>query len=185
MSDYTALPTGLPVPEDDGAADHLRGLRMPDLTLTATNGVDVNPANLGGTTVVYIYPMTGVPGVPLPEGWDLIPGARGCTPESCGFRDHFVELQTAGASGVFGLSSQTTDYQREVADRLHLPFALLSDPGLELAGALQLPTFGVDGMRLYKRITLVVRDGLIDHVFYPVFPPNGHAEAVLAWLAAR
>jgi peroxiredoxin len=185
MSDYTALPTGLPVPEDDGAADHLRGLRMPDFVLTATNGADVNLANLEGTTIAYIYPMTGVPGVPLPEGWDLIPGARGCTPESCGFRDHFAELQAAGASGVFGLSSQTTDYQREVADRLNLPFALLSDPGLELAEALRLPTFEVDGMRLYKRITLVVRDGAIEHVFYPVFPTDTHAAAVLAWLAAR
>jgi peroxiredoxin len=185
MSDYTDLPTGLPIPEDDGAADHLRGMRMPDLVLPATSGIDVNLACLEGAAIVYVYPMTGVPGVPLPEGWDLIPGARGCTPEACGFRDHFAELQAAGATAVFGLSSQTTNYQHEVVERLHLPFAMLSDPGLKLAEALRLPTFEVDGMRLYKRLTLVVRDGLIEHVFYPVFPTDTHAAAVETWLSVH
>jgi peroxiredoxin len=184
MSDYMALPADLPVPEDDGAADHLVGMRMPDLVLQATNGKAVNLSTLEGTTIVYLYPMTGVPGVPLPEGWDLIPGARGCTPESCGFRDHFAELRDAGASAVFGLSSQSTEYQREAAERLELPFPMLSDAGFALGDALRLPTFEVEGTRLYRRLTLIIRDGMIDHVFYPVFPPNEHAGAVLAWLSS-
>ncbi|HEX3680032.1 MAG TPA: peroxiredoxin [Galbitalea sp.] len=185
MSDYTNLPTGLPVPEDDGAADHLRGMRTPDLVLPATSGIDVNLAGIEGAAIVYVYPMTGVPGVPLPEGWDLIPGARGCTPEACGFRDHFAGLRAAGATAVFGLSSQTTDYQSEAVERLHLPFAMLSDPELKLAEALSLPTFEVEGMRLYKRLTLIVRNGIIEHVFYPVFPTDTHAAAVETWLAVH
>jgi peroxiredoxin len=185
MSDYTTLPTDLPVPEDDGAADHLPGTSMTDLALTATDGRSINLASLVGTTIVYLYPRTGVPDVPLPEGWDLIPGARGCTPESCGFRDHFDELRTAGASAVFGLSSQTSEYQREAVDRLHLPFAMLSDTAFELADALRLPTFETAGMRLYRRLTLVIRDGRIEHAFYPVFPPDTHAATVVDWLTSR
>ena len=185
VSDYSALPDDLPAPEDDGAADHLPGMRMPELVLTATDARAINLAAHPGTTILYLYPMTGVPDVPLPEGWDLIPGARGCTPESCGFRDHFAELQAAGATAVFGLSSQTSEYQREAVGRLHLPFAMLSDPQFQLAEALRLPTFEAVGVRLYRRLTLVIRDGHIEHVFYPVFPPNEHAAVVLDWLAAR
>jgi peroxiredoxin len=183
MADYLELPADLPAPEDDGAAKHLPGRTMPALTLAATDGSTVTLTELGpGRTVLYLYPMTGRPGVALPEGWDEIPGARGCTPESCGFRDHHAEMREAGALAVYGLSSQSTDYQREAAQRLALPFALLSDPELDLAQALALPTFVVDGERLYRRLTLVVSDGVIEHVFYPVFPPDTHASQVLSWL---
>ena len=175
------LPANLPVPEDDSAAAHLPGLRLPDLSLPSTSGGTVLLSRLPSRTVLYLYPMTGRPGVPLPEGWDLIPGARGCTPESCGFRDHHAELRAAGAE-VYGLSSQTTDYQLEAVSRLHLPFALLSDERLELADALRLPTFEVEGRRLFKRLTLVVSAGTIEHAFYPIFPPDAHAEQVLTWL---
>ena len=171
------------MPEDDGGAAHLPGTRMPHLTLTATSGPPVTLDQLGpGRTIVYLYPRTGVPGVALPDGWNDIPGARGCTPESCGFRDHHAELLTAGASAVYGLSSQDTDYQRELAARLNLPFAILSDPDLALGAALGLPTFAVDNQTLYRRLTLVVTDSVIEHVFYPVFPPDGHAAEVLNWL---
>jgi peroxiredoxin len=177
------LPEDLPAPVDDGAAAHLTGAAMPEVALTATDNRTVDLAALGtGTTIVYAYPMTGRPGVDLPEGWDEIPGARGCTPEACAFRDHFADLQAAGAEAVFGLSSQDTDYQREVVQRLRLPFPMLSDPQLKLAGALGLPTFQAAGMELYRRLTLVIEDGRVAHVFYPVFPPDGHAAEVLAWL---
>lgn len=183
MADYLELPDHLPAPEDDGAAEHLPGRAMPDLTLVATDGRAVTLSDLGpGRTVVYVYPMTGRPGVALPPGWDEIPGARGCTPESCGFRDHHAELREAGARAVYGLSSQSTDYQREAVERLALPFALLSDPELTLAQALDLPTFDVEGDRLYRRLTLVVSDGVIEHAFYPIFPPDAHAGEVLSWL---
>jgi peroxiredoxin len=173
----------MPVPIDDGAADHLPGAPMPALALAATDGSTVRLDELGpGRSVLYLYPRTGVPGEPLPTGWDEIPGARGCTPESCAFRDHLAELTASGAERVHGLSSQPTAYQQEAADRLHLPFALLSDPDLALAEHLGLPTFEVDEMRLFTRLTLAVRGGVIEHVFYPVFPPDTHAEAVLAWL---
>ncbi len=182
-SDYSQLPDDLPVPVDDGAAAHLRGSRLPALELPATDGRHLTLNALGeGRSVLYVYPMTGRPGVALPEGWDAIPGARGCTPESCGFRDHHDELRRAGAARVFGLSSQDTDYQREAAQRLQLPFPLLSDAGLALAAAPGLPTFAVDGVRLFARITLLVRDDIIEHVWYPVFPPDRHAGQVLAWL---
>jgi len=181
--DLLRLPEDLPVPVDDGAASHLPGRAMPALSLPATDGRQVALDALGsGRTVVYIYPMTGRPGVDLPEGWDDIPGARGCTPESCGFRDLHAELLAAGAARVFGLSSQTSDYQREAVERLHLPFAMLSDEHLALAGALGLPTFTVDGMTLYRRLTMIISDGVIEHVFYPIFPPNQHAQEVLDWL---
>jgi peroxiredoxin len=135
-----------------------------------------------GRVVLYLYPLTGRPGVDLPVGWDEIPGARGCTPEACSFRDHFQDLQAAGAVGVYGLSSQDTDYQREVVERLHLPFAMLSDVRLQLADSLGLPTFVADGMTLYKRLTLIVNAGTIERTFYPVFPPDEHAAEVLSWL---
>jgi peroxiredoxin len=182
--DLLRLPEGLPVPADDGAASHLPGRAMPAPSLPATDGRQVALGALGrGRTVVYIYPMTGRPGVELPEGWDDIPGARGCTPESCGFRNLHAELLAAGAAQVFGLSSQSSEYQREAVDRLHLPFAMLSDEHLALAGAL--PTFTVDGMTLYRRLTMIITDGVIEHVFYPVFPPDQHAQEVLDWLRAQ
>ena len=181
--DPYVLPPELPVPEDDGAADHLTGMPLPPFELQATDGARVRLDELGGRVVVYAYPRTGVPGEdPLVADWDAIPGARGCTPESCGFRDHFAELRDAGASLVFGLSTQDSAYQREAAERLHLPFALLSDVDLELTKALRLPTFDAAGQTLLKRFTLVTSDGRIEHVFYPVFPPDGHAAEVLAWL---
>jgi peroxiredoxin len=183
------LPPDLPVPEDDGAARHLAGLRIPGgIALPATDGtaVDLSDPALGvPRVVVYAYPRTGQPGVdPLVEDWDAIPGARGCTPESCAFRDHHAELQAAGAT-VVGLSTQTTDYQHEAAERLHLPFPLLSDAELRLTEALRLPTFEAAGETLIKRLTLVLRDGSVEHVFYPVFPPDGHAAEVLDWLRSR
>lgn len=178
------FPENLPQPVDDGAAEHLDGAALPDLTLTATNGDAVNIGQVPGLVVIYIYPMTGRPDVPQPEGWDEIPGARGCTPQSCGFRDHHAELRALNAQ-VFGLSTQETAYQVEAKERLHLPFELLSDSGLALKARLNLPTFQAAGMELYKRLTLIARDGRIAKVFYPVFPPGQNAEDVLAWLRAH
>jgi peroxiredoxin len=175
------LPNDLPVPEDDGAADHLPGMRLPPISLASTSGAVVDLTALPGRTVVYCYPMTGKPDRSLPAGWDEIPGARGCTPQSCSFRDHHAELRALGAS-VFGLSTQDTDYQSEAATRLHLPFALLSDSDLAFAGALDLPTFEVEGMVLLKRLTLIIDEGWIEKVFYPVFPPDRSAEEVVGWL---
>jgi peroxiredoxin len=175
------LPNNLPAPEDDGAADHLPGMRLPPVSLASTSGEVVDLSALPGRTVVYCYPMTGRPDRSLPTGWDEIPGARGCTPQSCSFRDHHAELRALGA-GVFGLSTQDTDYQREAATRLHLPFALLSDADLAFAGALGMPTFEVEGMVLLKRLTLVIDEGWIEKVFYPVFPPDRSAEEVVEWL---
>lgn len=178
------LPPDLPEPVDDGAADHLAGARMPGLALPATDGGAVDLSALEGRTIVYAYPWTGRPGQPLlVEDWDLIPGARGCTPETCGFRDHHAELNAAGAA-VFGLSTQDTPYQQELVERLDLPFPILSDAELELTGALRLPTLDVAGQTLIRRLTLALRDGEVEHVFYPVFPPDRHAAEVLAWLRA-
>jgi peroxiredoxin len=184
MADYTSLPDNLPVPQDDGAADHLPGMAMPALSLPASDGSTVDLNALGpGRTIIYLYPLTGRPGVDLPQGWDAIPGARGCSTEACDFRDHHADLQRAGASQVYGMSSQDPGYQAEVVERLHLPFVMLSDQHFALAGALGLPTFSAPGHdRLYSRLTIVARDGRIEHVFYPVFPPNTHAQQVLGWL---
>jgi peroxiredoxin len=179
------LPADIPAPQDDGAARHLAGMKLPDLELPATSGPPVNLSMLAGRTVLYIYPRTGVPGVDLPPGWNEIPGARGCTPQSCGFRDHFAELKALGIGRVFGLSTQDSDYQREAAERLHLPFPILSDAALNFAQALRLPTFSVAGMTLLKRMALVVADGVIVKVFYPVFPPDRNAAEVVAWLKAQ
>ncbi|MFL5417397.1 MAG: peroxiredoxin [Myxococcales bacterium] len=175
--------SAIPAPQDDGAARHLQGMSMPDVGLPATDGRTVDLSKLPGRTVVYAYPRTGKPGVPNPTGWDMIPGARGCSPQSCAFRDHFAELQRRGVTHLFGLSTQDTAYQAEAAARLHLPFPLLSDAGLALTRALRLPTFEVDGMTLLKRLTLVIDAGRIAHVFYPVFPPDQNAAAVVEWLA--
>lgn len=184
-ADPNVLPDDLPVPADDGACDHLEGLPVPSMPLQATDGTHVDLARLSGRTVIYAYPRTGVPGRALPTGWDDIPGARGCTPQSCAFRDHHAELLSAGASAVYGLSVQPVDYQREAAERLRLPFPLLCDEGLELAMALRLPTFEVDGMRLVRRLTLVIDAGTIAKVFYPVFPPERSAADTLDWLEAN
>jgi len=184
LHDPTVLPDDLPVPQDDGAARHLPGAKLPDIALGATAGTQVNLARLKGRTVVYIYPRTGRPGQALPTGWNGIPGARGCTPQSCSFRDHFAELKRLGVAQLFGLSTQDLDYQREAAERLALPFALLSDAALKPTRALSLPTFQVDGMTLIKRMAWVIDDGVITHVFYPVFPPDKSAEEVVAFLQA-
>jgi len=182
--DPTLLPTGIPVPQDDGGASHLMGMRLPSVALMATDGSQIDLSSLRGRTVVYIYPRTGVPGQALPEGWDAIPGARGCTPQSCSFRDHFAELKRLGVAQLYGLSTQDTDFQKEAVERLHLPFAILSDVGLKLAQAIKLPTFTVTGMTLLKRMALVIEDGVVAKVFYPVFPPDKNAEEVIVWLAA-
>ena len=184
LRDPQELPKDLPAPQDDGAARHLTGARLPDLALPATDGSQVDLSRLTGRTVVYVYPRTGRPNQPLPTGWDGIPGARGCTPQSCGFRDHFAEMRRLGVAQLYGLSTQTTDYQREAVERLHLPFAILSDAELKLTRALSLPTVAVDGMVLIKRMAWIVDDGTITQVFYPVFPPDKNAEELIAWLAA-
>lgn len=185
VSEFLELPADLPVPEDDGAADHLPGLPVPDLKLTATQGGRTSLIELaGGLLVAYVYPRTGVPGVPSPAGWDDIPGARGCTPQSCAFRDSLARFSDLGAT-VAGVSAQSPAEQLEFSEREHIPFPLLSDAGLELAGALRLPTFEVEGMTLYRRLTLIAEEGRIVKSFYPVFPPDRNAEEVLAWLAER
>jgi peroxiredoxin len=182
--DLLRLPSDLPVPLDDGMARHLPGLPVAAIALAATTGESVDLSALAGRTVVYCYPRTGRPDEEPPEGWNLIPGARGCTPQSCAFRDRYGELKALGAR-LFGLSTQETDYQREAVARLRLPFALLSDARLEFARAMRLPTFEVQSMTLLKRLTLVVRDGVVEHVFYPVFPPDRNAEEVIDWLKAH
>jgi peroxiredoxin len=182
LHDPTVLPDGLPVPQDDGAAAHLFGVRLPDIALPATDGSAVSLARLNGRSVVYVYPRTGRPGQALPDGWDAIPGARGCTPQSCGFRDHFAELKQLGVAQLYGLSTQDTAYQREAVERLHLPFPILSDAALALTGSLRLPTFVASGMTLIRRMAWVIDDGVMTHVFYPVFPPDKSAEQVIGWL---
>jgi peroxiredoxin len=176
------LPPDLPVPQDDGACAHLPGTRLPAIALPSTHGGTVDLSAVRGRSVVYCFPRTGRPDQEPPPGWDAIPGARGCTPQSCAFRDHHSELKALGVAQVYGLSTQDTAYQQEAATRLHLPFALLSDERLSLVQALNLPSFEVEGMRLIKRLTLIVRDGEIEHVFYPVFPPDRNAEQVARWL---
>ncbi len=178
----TELPPGLPVPTDDGAAAHLPGTHLPPVTLPATDGSAVDLAGLAGRIIVFCYPRTGRPGdPPLVDDWDLIPGARGCTPQSCAFRDLSAEFQTL-AVRVFGLSAQSTEYQREAAERLHLPFPLLSDARGQFSEALRLPMFEAGGETLLKRLTLIALDGRIEKVFYPVFPPDKNADEVLTWL---
>jgi peroxiredoxin len=174
----------IPPPRDDGAARHLAGTRLPSLALPSTAGEMVDLAGLAGRTIVYAFPRTGRPDRANPAGWDLIPGARGCTPQSCAFRDHFAELKALGVRHLFGLSTQDTAYQQEAAARLHLPFPLLSDASGELTSALRLPTMEVEGVTLLKRFTLVIEDGTIRHVFYPVFPPDRNAADVIAWISA-
>lgn len=175
----------LPHPVDDGAGRHLNRAVLPDIPLEATDGSTISLGKLPGRAVVFVYPMTGRPDVALPDGWDQIPGARGCTPQACAFRDLQADLLGAGADHIFGLSTQETEYQRDAVERLHLPFALLSDARLSFTHAARLPTLTVDGRILAKRLTLIVDDGVVVQVFYPVFPPDRNAGDVLAWLQAN
>lgn len=181
MTTLSELPSDLPIPEDDGACDHLEGMLLPELFLISTDNDQINLSDLSGLTVIYIYPMTGRPDVSLPDGWDQIPGARGCTPQSCSFRDNHDELKQLNAT-VYGLSSQSTEYQKEVAERLHLPFSILSDESLKFAQALSLPTMNIDGNILIKRITLICNDRKITKLFYPVFPPDLNVNDVIKYM---
>lgn len=181
MSYATSLPPDLPVPEDDGACNHLRGAVIPEISLTATSGEHVALAALRGRTIVFCYPRTARPDESVKDDWNAIPGARGCTPESCAFRDLYGEFRSLGV-GLFGLSSQSTSEQAEAKSRLHLPYPLLSDHQLIFASALRLPTFDWRGITCIKRLTLVIRDRVIEHAFYPVFPPDAHPDRVLTWL---
>lgn len=184
--EYARLPDDLPVPEDDGAADHLAGIELPAIALPATSGEAVDlAAAAAGLLVAYVYPRTGIPGEPLPEGWDAIPGARGCTPQNCAYRDSRGDFERLGVT-VLGVSAQPAAEQREFAERERIPYPLLSDSDLELAGVpLRLPTFEAGGTTLYRRLTLVAEAGRVVRAFYPVFPPDRDAETVLAWLAER
>jgi peroxiredoxin len=182
-TNFGQLPENLPAPVDDGACRHLPGMQAPSLWLPSTAGGSRSLAEMKApTAVIYFYPMTGKPGEPLPPGWDAIPGARGCTPETCSFRDHYGEMTGLGVE-VLGISTQTTEDQREMAERLQVPFEVLSDSDLKLTRALNLPTFKIDGKIFIRRLTLILRQGRIAHVFYPVFPPNAHADEVLSWLS--
>lgn len=181
MNTTTQLPPDLPVPVDDGACDHLPGSRLPSVALRSVAGDTVDPGALGGTVVMFFYPMIARPETGPPAGWDAIPGARGCTPQSCSFRDHHAEMVDLGAR-VYGVSAQAFDDQVEAAERLQLPYALLNDAELDFAGALRMPTFDHEGASFIKRITLIARDGTIETVFYPVFPPGSDADDVVEWL---
>jgi peroxiredoxin len=184
MTNVNELPADLPVPLDDGSTDHLKGMKLPKVSLQATNGKRIDLADIKGRLVIYCYPMTGQPNVALPDGWDQIPGARGCTPQSCSYRDHYQELQSLSAQ-VMGLSVQTTDYQKEMADRLHLPFPIVSDVDYEFQKALNMPTFVTTGMTLLKRVTLIANDGVIEAVHYPIFPSDSDAAWVLEYLKSH
>ena len=171
MTNVYEIPTGLPIPQDDGSTDHLKGLRLPNVSLKATDGTTINFGDIFNRLVIYCYPMTGQPNVALPGDWDQIPGARGCTPQSCSFRDHYQELQALGAE-VMGLSVQTTEYKKEMVDRLHLPFPVVSDADYQFQKALNMPTFVAAGMTLLKRVTLIANHGVIEAVHYPIFPSD-------------
>ncbi|HLK19903.1 MAG TPA: peroxiredoxin [Bryobacteraceae bacterium] len=182
---FMQLPANLPVPLDDGACDHLPGMKVPNIALHSTKGRMVNLAEpASGRIIVYVYPRTGAPGSTVPSTWDDIPGARGCTPQSCSMRDHYREAKSLGAE-IYGLSTQTTEYQKEVVERLHLPFEILSDSDFKFSRALNLPNFTFEGVTLDKRLTLVIKDGKIEKVFYPVFPPDKHGEQIVAWLKRK
>ena len=184
MTNINELPVDLPVPQDDGATDHLKGMRLPNVVLKATNGQMIDLGNIKQKLVIYCYPMTGQPNVALPDDWDQIPGARGCTPQSCSYRDHYQELQSLGVQ-VMGLSVQTTEYQQEMANRLHLPFPVISDVNYEFQGALNMPTFISAGMTLLKRVTLIADHGVIEAVHYPIFPSDSDAAWVLEYLKSH
>lgn len=184
MINLSQLPSDLPIPQDDGAAQHLKGMRIPEISLHATTGNKLNPGDIQGRLVIYCYPMTGQPNVALPEGWDQIPGARGCTPQSCSYRDHYQELSSLGVQ-VMGLSVQSHQYQQEMVDRLHLPFPVLSDENYQFQQALHLPTFTAAGMTLLKRITLIANDGVIEAVHYPIFPSDSDPAWAIHYLKAN
>jgi peroxiredoxin len=184
MTNFSELPADLPVPQDDGLTDHLKGMKLPKVVLEATDGRMIELSAINGRLVIYCYPMTGRPNVALPDGWDQIPGARGCTPQSCAFRDHYQELQSLGAE-VMGLSVQTTEYQKEMADRLHLPFPAVSDANYQFQKALNMPTFVTAGMTLLKRVTLIANHGVIEAVHYPIFPSDSDAAWVLDYLKSH
>ncbi len=181
MTNVYEIPPNLPIPENDGSTNHLRGLRLPNISLKATDGSTVSFGNISNRLVIYCYPMTGQPNVALPDGWDQIPGARGCTPQSCSFRDHYQELQALGAE-VVGLSVQTTVYQKEMVDRLHLPFPVVSDSDYQFQKALNMPTFIAAGMALLKRVTLIANHGVIEAVHYPIFPSDSDPGWVIDYL---
>lgn len=183
QSSYLDLPDNLPVPQDDGGADHLDGIQLTSIKLKATNGEEIDLSKLDGTNVVFIYPKTGVPGVALPDGWDDIPGARGCTPQACSYRDNYAELMKY-AKRIFGLSVQSSDYQKELHDRVELPYEILSDADFTFTNALKLPTFEASGMKLQKRLTLIIKDGVIVKHHYPVFPSNKDVDWVISSLRA-
>lgn len=180
-TNLNSLPEGLPIPLDDGLAVHLEGLYLPEISLASTSGSNVNLSTISGRLVIYVYPLTGRPDVPLPNGWDEIPGARGCTPQACDFSHHYLELRHLNTM-IFGLSSQTTEYQLELKNRLHLPFDLLSDGAFHLKSHLKLPVFKVGDLLLYKRLTMIVENRMIKKVFYPIFPPNQNGLQVVDWL---
>jgi peroxiredoxin len=184
IKDLHTLPTNLPVPVDDGACEHLLGSTLPSVSLTSTTGKAIDLSTYAGTLVIYFFPMLGRPDSPPFIGWNDIPGARGCTPQTCAFRDLHAELKQLGVE-VFGVSAQNLDDQQEAHARLQLPFVLLNDGQLALAQALKLPTFEYAGKRLIKRLTIIATGGLIRKVFYPVFPPNNNAGEVIAWLTAN
>ena len=184
MTDINRLPTDLPIPQDDGSTNHLKGMRLPNVSLNGTNGQAINLGNIKSKLVIYCYPMTGQPNVALPDGWDQIPGARGCTPQSCSFRDLYQELQALGAE-VVGLSVQSTEYQKEMVDRLHLPFPVVSDVNYQFQKALNMPTFVAAGMTLLKRVTLIANNGVIDAVHYPIFPSDSDPAWVIDYLKSH
>jgi peroxiredoxin len=184
MTNFNELPTDLPVPLDDGSTNHLKGMKLPRVSLQATNGKRIDLADIKGRLVIYCYPMTGQPNVALPDGWDQIPGARGCTPQSCSFRDHYQELKALGAE-IIGLSVQTTEYQKEMVNRLHLPFPVVSDVEHQFQRALNMPTFVTAGMTLLKRVTLIANHGVIEAVHYPIFPSDSDAAWVVSYLKSH
>lgn len=184
MTNVNELPANLPVPLDDGSTNHLKGMKLPKVSLQATTGKRIDLADIKGRLVIYCYPMTGQPNVALPDGWDQIPGARGCTPQSCSFRDHYQELKALGAE-IIGLSVQTTEYQKEMADRLHLPFPVVSDLEYQFQKALSMPTFVTAGMTLLKRVTLIANHGVIEAVHYPIFPSDSDAAWVVSYLKSH
>ncbi len=184
MTNLNQLPSDLPIPHDDGSTHHLRGMRLPNISLSATNGKAINLGGIKGKLVIYCYPMTGQPNVALPDGWDQIPGARGCTPQSCSYRDHYQELKALGAE-VVGLSVQSTDYQKEMVERLHLPFPVVSDEDYQFQKALNMPTFVAAGMTLLKRATLIANHGVIEAVHYPIFPSDSDPAWVIGYLKSH
>lgn len=179
------MSAGFPAPVDDGGANHLvRGLALPDIALPATTGAQVSLAHRSGWTVVFAYTWSGRPGIANPPDWDIIPGAHGSTSQAEGFRNLHGAFQEHGVD-VFGLSLQATEWQGEFAARLALPFPLISDAACGLQRGLRLPTFDTGGVTYLKRLTLVVRDGRIERVFYPVHPPAAHPREVLLWVEER